>query len=166
MNPPPLIFTHRDDPPAAGAEVFVARQRSIASDRRKIIADDPVLRVANDAAAERPSRADDLLAVPRDQHGAGLRPNRLERRFATRIALRAAAQDGGLRIDNAAAAGVPGARRAADAAHIIRRHVRQLEIDDVRHAFDIDHPRGDIGWRRARGADKLDKRRALQQTVR
>src|SRR5437763_4993291 len=95
VNPPPLIFTHRDDPPAAGAEVFVARQRSIASDRRKIIADDPVLRVANDAAAERPSRADDLLAVPRDQHGAGLRPNRLERRFATCIALQAAAQDGG-----------------------------------------------------------------------
>src|SRR5207248_9535638 len=39
--------------------------------RRKVIAGNLVLRVANHAAAQRPFRADDLLALPCDHHAAG-----------------------------------------------------------------------------------------------
>src|SRR5208282_1546705 len=40
--------------------------------------------------------------------------------------------------------GRTGARRSADTMDIVFRHVRQLEVDDVRHAFDIDPARGDV----------------------
>src|SRR3989454_2356558 len=39
----------------------------------------------------------------------------------------------------------PGPRGAADAMHIGFRHVRQIEIDDVADAVDIDTPRGYVG---------------------
>ena len=38
-----------------------------------------------------------------------------------------------------------GACRAADAVDIALRHVRQLEVDDVRHQVDVDAARGDVG---------------------
>jgi hypothetical protein len=41
--------------------------------------------------------------------------------------------------------GRTGASGSADAVDIVFRHVRQLEIDDVRHAFDIDPACGDVG---------------------
>jgi hypothetical protein len=42
-------------------------------------------------------------------------------------------------------AGRTGARRSADAVNIIFGNVRQLEVDDVRYAFDIDPSRGNVG---------------------
>ena len=42
-------------------------------------------------------------------------------------------------------AGRTGTRRSADAVDIVFGHIRQLEIDDVRHAFHIDPARGDVG---------------------
>jgi hypothetical protein len=66
-----LIFTYGNNAAAARADVFVTGRRGIGFGRGKVIAADPVLRVANHAAAERPLRADDLLAVPRDHHVAG-----------------------------------------------------------------------------------------------
>ena len=41
--------------------------------------------------------------------------------------------------------GRTGARRSADAMDIVFRDVRQLEVDDVRHVFDIDPACGDVG---------------------
>ena len=71
MNSPPLIFARGDDPAAAGTDIFVICRFGIWLGRGKIIPGDAVLRVANDAPAERALRADDLLALPRDHHGAG-----------------------------------------------------------------------------------------------
>ena len=42
-------------------------------------------------------------------------------------------------------AGRTRARRSADAVNVVFGNVRQLEVDDVRHAFHIDTPRGEIG---------------------
>ncbi len=42
-------------------------------------------------------------------------------------------------------AGCTGARRSADAVNIVFWNVRQLEVDDVRYAFDIDPSRGNVG---------------------
>ena len=42
-------------------------------------------------------------------------------------------------------AGRTGARRSADAVNIVFGNVRQLEVDDVRYAFDIDPSRGNVG---------------------
>jgi hypothetical protein len=39
----------------------------------------------------------------------------------------------------------PRPRRASDAVHVRLRHVRQVEVDDVRHPVDVDPPRRDIG---------------------
>jgi hypothetical protein len=66
-----LVFTYSDNTAAARADVFVARRRGIGFDQRKVVAGYPVLRIANHAAAQRPLRTDDLLAVPRDHHAAG-----------------------------------------------------------------------------------------------
>jgi hypothetical protein len=41
--------------------------------------------------------------------------------------------------------GSTGASRSANAMNIILGHIRELEVDDVRHAFDIDPARRDIG---------------------
>ncbi len=41
--------------------------------------------------------------------------------------------------------GCTGARGSANAVNIVLRHVWQLEIDDVRHAFHIDPAGGDVG---------------------
>src|SRR5438045_7539899 len=68
VNSPPLVFTHRDDPPTAAADISVTRRRGIRFGRGKIIVGDPVLGVPNNAAAQRPLGADDLLALPRDHH--------------------------------------------------------------------------------------------------
>src|ERR1700704_1404422 len=68
MNSPPLTFTYRDNTAAARADIVVARGRGVGLGRRKVVAGYLVLRVANHAAAQRPLRADDLLALPRDHH--------------------------------------------------------------------------------------------------
>ena len=47
-----------------------------------------------------------------------------------------------------------GARRSADAVHIGFRHVRQIEIDDVADAVDIDAARRNVG-----GDERPDRRR-------
>src|SRR5260370_9247221 len=71
MTSPPLTFTYRDNTAAARADIVVARGRGVGLGRRKVVAGYLVLRVANHAAAQRPLRADDLLALPRDHHVAG-----------------------------------------------------------------------------------------------
>src|SRR3981189_3716649 len=68
MNSPPFTFTYRDNTAAARADIVVARGRGGGLGRRKVVAGYLVLRVANHAAAQRPLRADDLLALPRDHH--------------------------------------------------------------------------------------------------
>jgi hypothetical protein len=64
------MFTDRDDPPAAAADISVTRGRNTRFGCRKIIGGNPVLGIANDSAAQRALRADDLLALPCDQHDA------------------------------------------------------------------------------------------------
>ena len=39
----------------------------------------------------------------------------------------------------------PARRGAADAVHVVLRHVRQLVVDDVRQLLDVEAARGDVG---------------------
>jgi hypothetical protein len=62
-----VVFPHRGDPTAAAADKSVTPARHPLR-LQKIIVGDPVLGVPNNAAAQCPLGADDLLALPRDHH--------------------------------------------------------------------------------------------------